>query len=56
MTDNTDHDQAARAVIAKGICEWDPDEFADFEGEDIADVALEALTAAGYVIVKVTEQ
>jgi hypothetical protein len=46
------HHEAARTVIARGICEWDPDEFADFEGEDLADVALEALAEAGYVVVK----
>lgn len=45
--DNTPH-----GVIARGICEWDPDEFADFEGDDIATVALDALAAAGYVIEK----
>jgi hypothetical protein len=42
----------ARAVIAAGICEWNPDEYADWEGEDLADVMLEALAEAGYVVVK----
>lgn len=48
--------QTARQVIARGICEWNPDEYADFEGEDLADVMLEALAEAGYVIVKADER
>jgi hypothetical protein len=48
----TDHHPDARSVIAAGICEWDPDGFADFEGDDLARVALEALTDAGYVVVR----
>lgn len=49
-------DQSARQVIARGICEWNPDEFADFEGDDLARVALDALTEAGYVVVKADER
>jgi hypothetical protein len=45
-------DQTPRQIIAHGICEWDPDEFADFEGDDLARVALDALANAGYVVVK----
>lgn len=52
MSDQTQAHHPARAVIAAGICEWNPDEYADFEGEDLADVALEALAKAGYVIAK----
>lgn len=49
-----EHHPSARKVIANGICEWDPDGYADFEGDDLARVALEALTAAGFTVVKAT--
>jgi hypothetical protein len=56
MSDQTQLHHPARAVIAAGICEWNPDEYADFEGDDLARVALEALTDAGYVVVRKDER
>jgi hypothetical protein len=49
-------DQTAHGVIARGFCAWDPDEYADFEGDDLADVALRVLDVAGYVITRKTEE
>ncbi len=52
MASTTDHHPNARQVIAHGICEWDPERYADFEGDHLARVALDALTEAGYTVVK----